>query len=80
MPYVTAVQAKKQALAGAMRLLVEGSMGAWYARRSSWLGIRVLNEDIFTGQEIINTNAHKATAVHLRRCLWISSLLSETAM
>ncbi|KAM5532519.1 hypothetical protein V8D89_013806 [Ganoderma adspersum] len=29
MPYVTAVQAKKQALAGAMRLLVEGSMGAW---------------------------------------------------
>ena len=35
MPYVTAVQAKKQALAGAMRLLVEGSMGAWCVCHSS---------------------------------------------
>ena len=39
LPYVTAVQPKKQALAGAMRLLVEGSMGAWYARRLTSFGI-----------------------------------------
>ena len=29
MPFVTKMQAKKQALAGAMRIGVEGSAGAW---------------------------------------------------
>ena len=30
MPTVTKVQAKKEALAGAMRITIEGSSGAWY--------------------------------------------------
>ena len=32
MPFVTKVNAKKQALPGAMRLTVEGSLGAWWVR------------------------------------------------
>ena len=30
MPPVTRVQAKKQALAGPLRVGIEGSLGAWY--------------------------------------------------
>lgn len=33
MPFITKVQAKKQVLAGAMRIAPEGTAGAWYVHQ-----------------------------------------------
>jgi hypothetical protein len=66
MPAVNRVPPKKQALAGPMRILVEGSQGAWFVSSYlSLLGLKNLN--VCVGPVTICLTVPNSTVVHPRR-------------
>ena len=62
MPFVTKIQGKKQALPGPMRIVPEGTRGAWL---ESLFESYAYISKCHTGLEITRTNAHKVTTVLL---------------
>lgn len=76
MPFITKVQAQKQALAGAMRIAPEGTAAAWcvFCNCSAELGTYIQS----AGQVIIYINVPKVTAARIRLCPLIPMFLRGT--